>query len=245
MSDLTCSVLLGEQRTPEWFEARRGVFTASGLGKFVLESTKTARKAINSMIDRTLADALTPLQTGTEDAPDFSNYWMRRGVRLEPEARIAYENKTGNRVEEVAFCLHESGMFGCSPDGLVNDREGGLEIKCPQPERHIAYIRAGVLPEQYEMQVHSSMAVTGLPWWDFWSYCPSLPPLLVRVHRSDLTERIVAAMIDHGTCLAFERQRIADMWNREFEPRTHADGLGSIEVIKANAELSDGAGEKR
>ena len=214
---LTCSVLLGDQRTPEWFEARRGVVTASRVGKHVLAATKAAREATSKLVDEVLADALTPEQTATADKPEFSTYWMSRGVRLEPFAREEYERITENQVEEVAFCLHESGAFGCSPDGLVNDRSGGLEIKCPEPRIHIAYLRAGVVPDQYVMQLEASMAVTGLPWWDFISFCPGLSPLILRTERSETTEQTLRALLDLGVVIATENQRLRDMWDATFK----------------------------
>lgn len=206
------------QRSDQWFQARAGVLTASRVGKFLMETTKTARKARESLLCELLADAVPPILLGTSDAPSFETYWMRRGTALEDEAREAYVRLTGALVEQVGFCLHESESFGCSPDALVISQEsfhyeGGLEIKCPEPRRHLEYLRAGVLPEQYECQVHASMATTGFDTWDFFSYCPGLPPLFVQVLRSDFTMALKDAMLEFGEELTAARAEIADRWD--------------------------------
>lgn len=202
------------QRSPEWFEARKGVFTASEVGKFVLGSTKRDTEAQYKLICKKLAEI-----SGCEMAPNFENWAMKRGTELEPEARADYEEQTGNTVREVGLVLHDSRAFGCSPDGLVNRDEGGLEIKVPSPETHVRYLFDGGLPEEYEMQVHTQLAATGLPWWDFYAFCPGLPSLLVRVERSQLTADIEVALIRmHGEYRTY-KARIAALWDEMIERR--------------------------
>jgi len=218
--NLECAIIDCDQRTEAWFEARRGVVTASRLKKTMLGSGKTAAAARDALICEVLADALTPDQLGTADAPDFENYWMRRGTALESVARAEYSRISGHPVREVGFCVHYSGGFGCSPDGLVTGPDGvplgGVEIKCPMPEKHIAYVQAGGLPEQYECQVHASMAVTDLPWWDFVSYCPGLPMLIHAVHRNEFTETLKQFLLDLQVDIAAARAKLADLWNKQF-----------------------------
>lgn len=118
---------------------------------------------------------------------------MKRGTQLEPEARSYYEMDRGLDVEQDGFCMTDDGRFGCSPDGLVGI-DGGLELKCPSPSTHVSYLLEGVLPSEYKAQVHGSMIVTGRAWWDFMSYCPGLPPLLIRVGPDDYTEKLRTAL---------------------------------------------------
>lgn len=116
-----------------------------------------------------------------------------------------YEERTGHHVSEVGFITDDKERFGCSPDGLISlDSIGpeftdaihhGVEIKCPIPETHMKWLLAGGLPEEHKCQVHGSMAVTGLSRWDFVSYCPGLPPLIVRVERDEFTDSISAGLI--------------------------------------------------
>ena len=56
------------------------------------------------------------------------------GQMHEDTAIKAYENKTGNRVQDIGLCLFECGFLGSSPDGIVfhtTGQIGVLEVKCP------------------------------------------------------------------------------------------------------------------
>lgn len=124
---------------------------------------------------------------------------VQRAIQLEHLARRHYEVITYCKVTEVGLCVHDSGGFGCSPDGIIYGLDPiesrGLEIKCPIPETHMEYLDAGTLPDQYRPQVHGSMAVTGLRRWDFMSFCPGLPPLLLSVEWNDYTDRMLAGLL--------------------------------------------------
>lgn len=125
------------------------------------------------------------------------NIPVKYGNLLEPFARSAYESLTGFEVEEVGFVEHDSGGFGCSPDGLIYDLFGlshGVEIKCPIPETHLAWLIDGGLPEQHALQVHCSMAAIGLQRYDFFSYCPGEKSLYVIVERDETTDQLLAGL---------------------------------------------------
>ena len=80
--------------------------------------------------------------------------------------------------------------MGCSPDGLVEEGAGLLEIKCPKPATHLKYLREGRVPPEYAPQVRHNALVTGAQWVDFVSWCEEFPPALqlfvCRVERSAL-----------------------------------------------------------
>ena len=103
----------------------------------------------------------------------FQSWQMRRGQELEPEARDAYERRSGNLVELASFVTTDCKTFGCSADGLIGD-DGGLEIKClVSPEA----IREAILDHDISPwydQVQGGMWITGRDWWDFVIYCPAL-----------------------------------------------------------------------
>jgi hypothetical protein len=143
------------------------------------------------------------------------NIAVRRGNMLEPEARFFYEQKTGFRVDQPGYIQHDAGGFGCSPDGLIagdGDWVWGLEIKCPMPETHMAYLLAGTLPTEYKYQVHGSMAVTGLDRWDFLSYCPGEAPLLLTVKRDEFTDRLERGLIELVAEKKKIEARLAQIW---------------------------------
>lgn len=179
------------QLTPEWWEARRGVPTASQFGRILTPKTLKPSAQADAYIDELIGDLVSL------NPPVFSQNGytaaMTAGREFEPEARRFYEMERGVDVREVGFVMDDLGRFGCSPDGLVGD-DGGLELKCPLPKTHAGYLREGGLPVEYAPQVHGSLVVTGRAWWDFLSYAPGLPEVLVRVTPNEYTEALREAL---------------------------------------------------
>src|SRR5436853_3892874 len=63
---------------------------------------------------------------------DSSKIVMQYGNDTEPEARINYENFTGNIVRERGLIVPKwNYLLRVSVDGDIKDKDGGLEIKCP------------------------------------------------------------------------------------------------------------------
>ena len=183
------------------------------------EAYKGIVPAAQELIDKVLGEAAD----GDDRPPDLGNYWTRRGTEMEPEAVSAYEAKTGFRVTQVGLCIHDSGHFGASPDGLIyfdwaDHPKHGLEIKCPEGKTHLKYLRAGVVPNEYLCQVQCSLAVTGLEFWDFFSHHQNLPPLMVRTYRDDFTERLESGLIVLGVEMRRQEKELAEAWRNEFEP---------------------------
>ena len=179
-------ILTDEQGSPEWLASRLGRPSASNFGRLVTGSGKPSSSA-ESYINEMIAERLTG-----RSKPFYTNEHMERGNALEPEAREAYEFITDFEVVETGFILHDSEEFGCSPDGLVAE-QGGLEIKCPSDSVHVSYLRAGKVPSKYYQQVQGCLWITGREWWDFMSYHPEMPHLLVRSHRN---EKYIEAMAE-------------------------------------------------
>ncbi len=153
-------------------------------GKLITSSGKPSSSA-EKYIDEMIGERLTG-----RSKPFYTNEHMERGTALEPEAREAYEFITDYEVVETGFILDDSEEFGCSPDGLVGE-QGGLEVKCPSTGVHVSYLRKGVVPAKYYQQVQGCMWITGREWWDFMSYHPEMPHLLVRARRN---EKFIEAM---------------------------------------------------
>lgn len=166
-----------EQRTPEWFAARRGIPTASGF-KQIITSRGEKSTSANTYMNKLLAEWMVG------ESEDYQNEWMVRGTELEPEARKWFEFVTDLEVKEEGFITCLDGMCGCSPDGLVGD-DSGLEIKCPAPQTHIKYLLDGKLPSDYVPQVQGSMYITGRKSWHFVSYLPNAKNLHIEVARDD------------------------------------------------------------
>lgn len=172
-------LITAEQRSPEWFAARLGKATASNFGNVL--AAKTTAAYCNYRV-RLALERLTGKQ---EDI--FQSEAMKQGTEREPLARIAYEALTGNLVEEVGLCLHDTLECGASPDGLI-DAVKGLEIKCPTPGKHCEYLRAAAEPPEYTAQIQGCMWITERTEWDFVSFCPEFPEnaqLIVRTIQRD------------------------------------------------------------
>lgn len=167
-------VLDHEQRSPEWFEARCGVPSASYFDKIVKMDGSPSKQRKKYMYK--LAGEFV---SGVAEE-SYQNAAMMRGTELEPEARGLYEAITGKQVQEVGFCIEDHRRYGCSPDGLVGE-DGAIEIKCPNIATHVGYLIDNKLPSDYFQQVQGVLLVTGLAWCDFVSYYPGLNPLIIRV----------------------------------------------------------------
>ena len=167
-----------EQGTQEWHDTRKGVVTGSRFKDVVTPSKGDLSKSSKKYMYELVAERMGAT------VEFYSNEYMERGNELENDARTAYEFIKDCEVLEVGFCLDDGKIIGVSPDGLVGT-DGGLEIKCPKETTHISYLDDGGLPLIYKPQVQGSMWVTGRKWWDFMSYHPQLPPLIVRVHRDE------------------------------------------------------------
>jgi hypothetical protein len=117
-----------------------------------------------------------------EPMESYSNQHMERGKEQEAEARDMYAFTNDVDLHQVGFV--RNGDKGCSPDSLIGDA-GGLEIKTALPHIQIERLLKGDLPAEHRAQVQGNMWVTDRQWWDFVSYCPRLPLLIVRVPRDD------------------------------------------------------------
>ena len=177
------------QGTPEWLQSRLGCPSGSNFDKLITATGKPSTQAegyINQLIAEKLTGETTYVKT-TE--------WMARGTELEPMARDYYTLATGNEVQEVGFCKHDRLETGVSPDGLIGDN-GGLEIKCPAPATHVAYLRGNRLPTKYIQQVMGCLWITEREFWDFVSYNETMPALITRVRRDDKYIELLAAEVE-------------------------------------------------
>ena len=170
------------QRSDEWYAIRRGKITGSEVGKFVINSDKKALDARQNLIDAKIGEEAD----GEDCPPNWEDFWMKRGTRLEGDALSAYESYTGYEVEKVGFVSHDIMPLGVSPDALVANRSFGLEMKCPSGKVQVKRLREKVCPEEYLPQIWLSMIVMNVDQWHFWSYHPALPAFHINVTRADI-----------------------------------------------------------
>ena len=176
-----------EQRSEEWFLARKGKVTASKIADVMAKGRGGAESVTRQKyIDQLVTERLTKCV-----AEGYTNEAIQRGIDLESVARAAYSFHTGFVVDETGFCNHPTIEYsGASPDGLVGCGEGLVEIKCPNSNTHIEYILAGKPPTKYIPQMAWQLACTGRKWVDFVSYDDRLEDeskhlFIVRYHRDD------------------------------------------------------------
>lgn len=178
-----CNLIDVEQRTPEWFDARKGRLTASNMGAWLTQNNKTSAKAQRTAAASVLADL-----AGFPDPPVFVSADIQRGIDWEPQAIQEFSRLTGLAVDPIGFAQSKHGLFGASPDGLILETGEGLEIKCPRASKLIQYHQAGELPDEYRDQVHGTMAVLGCKAYHFFAYHEGLPSFHVRVERDTYTD---------------------------------------------------------
>lgn len=179
------------QQSEDWFRARAGRITASSLSRIITPSGKDSSQWEDYAIEL-CAECIR-----WDEIKFEGNMHTDRGNELEPEARETFERIIGMQAHQVGFCTREDEVVGCSPDSLIQ-KDGnwiaGLEIKCPLAKNHCKYLLSKELPAQYMAQVHGSMAITGLDYWYFMSYCRWLPEFIIRVERDDYTETVRSAI---------------------------------------------------
>ncbi|WP_311257365.1 YqaJ viral recombinase family protein [Microbacterium sp. WCS2018Hpa-9] len=170
MNRVTYATLV--QGTEEWLQARRGLLTASNLGKHITPSTL---KVADNETSRTLT-----MQLAAERITGHVEYVhptadMQRGTDDEPFARAVYAEHFAP-VEEIGFVTLEQDGYtiGYSPDGFVGD-EGLVEIKSRKPEKHIAHVLDGKPPVYNMAQMQAGMFITGRKWCDYISFSAGLP----------------------------------------------------------------------
>ena len=132
--------------------------------------------------------------TGVAIEQGFPTRDMQWGTINEPLAKAKYALETGNLVTDAPFLLHPELRAGASPDGFVVERSTGLlgvvECKCLRTHNHLYDIlRAGEIPEEYMVQIHMEIWISGRDFCDFIGFDSRLPTgleiFVKRVYRDD------------------------------------------------------------
>ncbi len=187
------TVIDAEQRSPAWKQARAGRLTASR-ARDMLATIKSGEAAARRDLRVQL---VCERLTGEPQDSDFVNGDMLRGIELEPDAFAAYESLTGHMPSQCGFIAHNDLLAGCSPDGVLDDFGGLLELKVPRSATHLGYLRAGAVPPEHMPQLLHALWVTGAAYIDFLSFDPRFPANLqtfyVRVQRDEAAIRVYEA----------------------------------------------------
>lgn len=179
-----------EQRSEEWFNQRRGMVTASAVGRLV--TAKTLKTASNDESRGLTALLVAERITGWTD-PTYINDDMLRGIEDEPRAVEKYSQHYAP-VTTVGFMVRDDWGFsiGYSPDGLVGD-DGLIEAKSRRPKKHLRTILNDAVPPENMAQIQAGLLVSGRAWCDYISYCGGMPMWVKRVKPD---EKWAAAIVD-------------------------------------------------
>jgi len=151
------------QRTPEWYQFRWNLITASNAWK-AFET--------QSSINQLIYEKCQPLKTFEENGDDIkmvnTNTPMHWGQKYEPLSVMIYEHMYNSKVEDFGCIQHPTYKFlGASPDGIIIESVTGrygrmLEIKNPV-SREIT----GIPKKEYWVQMQLQMEVCDLDDCDF------------------------------------------------------------------------------
>lgn len=178
------------QGSAAWLAARCGLPTASQFDRLITAAKMQPSTQATGYRNQLLAEWL--LGASLDD--EVSTQFMRRGEELEEGAFRFYEMRQDLDVQPVGFVLRDDRRAGCSPDGLIGT-VGGLELKCPGPAGHVGYLLDGMDPK-YKAQVQGCLLICEREWWDWMSYHPTLPPVLVRCYRDEPFIKALSGILD-------------------------------------------------
>lgn len=184
------------QGSPEWITARRGVVTGSRFK----DCRDKLKSGLPSKACLAYAHDVARERCGGMAPAKFQNAAMRVGTEQESPARRAYEAKTGNLVEEVGFFTTEDGIYGLSPDGLIDD-DGVLEIKTMvSSDTLFAAVADGDVSE-YMDQCLGYLWLLGRQWVDLVLWAPDLQHMTIK--RITRDENAIEAL--EADLIAFAR----------------------------------------
>ncbi len=181
-----------EQGHIDWFKLRVGKVTASELGNlltptFELRKGETPKTYVYSKVAEAY-QGRPLISTGS--------WQTEQGNIREDEAIPWLALEKDWKILPGGFIETDDGRAGCSPDGLVQGKDFGIEVKCPEAVNHVRYLSEGVLPNAYMAQVYGSMFVTGFPRWIFVSYRRGFPALVLEIQRNDKAMFAISSAVD-------------------------------------------------
>lgn len=138
-----------EQRSPEWFELRMTMITASDWATAIGEGHFNTKESF--------------ILGKCGKGPKFKgNIYTEWGVKYENVATRLYELRSKIKVYEFGVLKHPKYSFlGASPDGITA-KGIMLEIKCPYSRKI-----TGIVPKHYWQQVQGQLEVCDLQFCDF------------------------------------------------------------------------------
>lgn len=154
-----------EQGSGTWLNTKLGVISASN-------ASRAMAKVGSKIRDTYLCELIGQIASGYQE--EISSKYLEYGAQHEGAARANFELLTDSKIIKIAFVFKdETFRCGCSPDGLLDKRESGLELKVPfNVTNYIRFFLHGLIDPDYMYQVQFSMWVTDAESWEFAMYAP-------------------------------------------------------------------------
>ena len=149
-----------EQRTPEWYQSRYTMITASSAHKVFGSQSK-----INEIICAKCAPM--DMQSGGTRNLNTGNacHW---GIKYEPVSVMYYEQLHKTKVTEFGCIPHADYPFiGASPDGIVVDEESSLYGRMLEIKNPYSRVITGIPKDEYWIQMQLQMEVCDMDQCDF------------------------------------------------------------------------------
>ena len=198
-----------DQHSAEWWQIRCGRVTASRVWDIMARTQKGAYTAARGhYLREKVAERITGKPRDRKRVKSLDDR-----LDLEPDARTAYEFYYDQKIELAGFIEHPRiPNAGCSPDGLIGT-DGGIEIKCCDPEQHLEIITTESIDPGYLCQCHFNIACTERDWWAFTAFNPDMPEDLKVWRRVIERDREVIANMEHEVIefLAEVDQKVAQV----------------------------------
>ena len=214
IQELEQASVTATQRSREWHKARLGKFTGSQVGRLMKRGRgKDAEWSADALayIREVAAERLiNPVVLDMDYlfdqylmATDITNRAMQWGIDHEAEAIEVFEAVAKQSVTACGCIRHPSlDCFADSPDGLLLDEGGVVEVKCPSLKQHVQNaieVTDGeglkAVNDTYYWQVMAHMAVTGADFCAWLSYNPFAKPSLIATYI-ERSEDEIGAMLE-------------------------------------------------
>ena len=153
-----------QQRTPEWYQFRWNLITASNAWK-AFESQST--------INQLIYEKCQPIKKFDDNNGDDvkmvnTNSSLHWGQKFEPLSVLIYEHKYKTTVEDFGCIQHPTYKFiGASPDGINVDKNGDRYGRMLEIKNVVSRDINGIPKKEYWVQMQLQMEVCDLDEYDF------------------------------------------------------------------------------
>lgn len=178
-----------EQGSEEWFEARRGLMTASEM-KFLVSKTL---KLIDDEKERDHCYELAAQRISGWVEQSFITDDMLRGNVDEVRAKAKYQEVYKTQIENMGFITNDKFGFtmGFSPDGMLDGRRRFLECKSRRQKFQLRTINGYKVPREHVIQVQTGLMISECESCDFVSYSGGWPMVTIPMKPDPVIQDVI------------------------------------------------------